>query len=291
MIRQPEARAKRRRLTPRRAALGWIVLCLSLVGCAQNMRDGSRLRPYEPSTFFDDGQSARPLLPGTVARGELRTDEQFYTGMTGGAGAGDTVSSEEQEGGTGGGTGQEGQGGQGESGTGQDTAGGPSSGGQGGGSAGDPGLTDSPGAGSEGQGDTSAEGSTGQNQSGQGGGTPVDTFPYPVTRDILDRGQVRYNTFCAPCHAITGYGDGMIVQRGFSAPPSFHTERLREAPVGYYFDVITNGFGRMYAYGSRITPADRWAIIAYIRALQLSQNATIEDVPADERQQLQGAGE
>lgn len=119
-------------------------------------------------------------------------------------------------------------------------------------------------------------------------GEHVAEFPFPITREVLERGQQRYNAYCASCHGLSGYGNGMIVERGFSPPPSFHTDRLREAPVGYYYDVITNGFGRMYSYASRIQPGDRWAIVAYIRALQLSQNATLEDLTPEERQQLQG---
>jgi len=119
----------------------------------------------------------------------------------------------------------------------------------------------------------------------------VDNFPSPITREILLRGQERYNIFCSPCHDRVGNGQGMIVQRGFRRPPSFHIDRLREAPVGYFFDVITNGFGAMYDYGDRVPPPDRWAIIAYIRALQLSQHATLADVPLEERQQLMGTKE
>jgi hypothetical protein len=185
---------------------GWIVLCLGLmVGCGQNMYHQPRYDPLEPSEFFPDGKSARDLVPGTVARGQLDADGQFYTE--------------------------------------------------------------------------------------QSNGEPVDAFPFPISREDLERGQDRYNVFCAPCHGLAGYGNGMIVQRGFSPPPSFHSDRLRDAPLGRYFDVITNGFGRMYAYGYRVAPDDRWRIIAYIRALQLSQNATLEDVPAQERQELQGAQE
>lgn len=121
---------------------------------------------------------------------------------------------------------------------------------------------------------------------GSTGGKLVDTFPFPVTPAVLQRGRERYNIFCAPCHDQVGTGRGMIVQRGFQPPPSFHIERLREAPVGYFFTVITNGFGAMYDYADRIPPRDRWAIIAYIRALQLSQHATLADVPAEERQRL-----
>ncbi|WP_276522318.1 c-type cytochrome [Kallotenue papyrolyticum] len=120
-------------------------------------------------------------------------------------------------------------------------------------------------------------------------GEHVSAFPFPITADVLTRGQQRYNAYCAPCHGLSGYGNGMIVERGFSPPSSFHTDRLRNAPVGYYYDVITNGFGRMYSYASRIQPGDRWAIVAYIRALQLSQNASVNDLSPEERQQLQGS--
>ncbi len=124
---------------------------------------------------------------------------------------------------------------------------------------------------------------------GKSEGEHVDTFPFPITQEDLERGQQQYNVFCAPCHALSGDGNGIVVQRGFPAPPSLHTDRLRDAPVGHYFDVITNGFGRMYPYDYRIKPDDRWRIIAYIRALQLSQNAQIDDIPAEELQELQGA--
>jgi cytochrome c553 len=123
---------------------------------------------------------------------------------------------------------------------------------------------------------------------GKIGGKFVDVFPFPVTRAVLDRGREHFNIFCAQCHDRTGNGQGMIVQRGFRQPPSYHIDRLRQAPAGHFFDVITNGFGTMYSYASRISPEDRWAIIAYIRALQLSQNATLADVPSEERQKLVG---
>ncbi|MCS7157936.1 MAG: cytochrome c [Blastocatellia bacterium] len=122
-------------------------------------------------------------------------------------------------------------------------------------------------------------------------GQLAETFPFPITRSILERGRERYDIFCAPCHGRDGYGEGMIVQRGFRQPSSFHTDRLRQAPVGYFFDVITNGFGTMYSYASRIPPEDRWAIVAYIRALQLSQNARLQDVPPAERRRLTEGGE
>lgn len=123
---------------------------------------------------------------------------------------------------------------------------------------------------------------------GQINGEPVDEFPFEITREVLERGQERFNIYCSPCHSHTGNGEGMIVKRGFKPPPSFHSDRLRNAPAGHYFDVITNGFGAMASYASRVPEKDRWAIIAYIRVLQLSQNATIEDVPAAERDQLEG---
>jgi mono/diheme cytochrome c family protein len=122
---------------------------------------------------------------------------------------------------------------------------------------------------------------------GKVNGQPADGFPFPVTKEIMERGQERFNINCSPCHGLSGDGDGMIVQRGFRRPPSLHDDRLRTAPVGHFFDVITNGFGVMYPYGYRVPPRDRWAIIAYIRALQFSRQASINDVPEAERQQLQ----
>jgi hypothetical protein len=104
--------------------------------------------------------------------------------------------------------------------------------------------------------------------------------PFPVTRDFLERGRERYNIYCAPCHARTGDGNGMIVQRGYRRPPSYHIDRLRQAPLGHFYDVITNGFGAMPDYSSQIPVRDRWAITAYIRVLQFSQNAPISLLPA-----------
>ena len=115
---------------------------------------------------------------------------------------------------------------------------------------------------------------------GKVGANPGEAMPFPVTRDVLARGQERYNIFCAPCHSRVGDGKGMIPSRGFSKmPPSYHIERLEKAPAGYYFDVITNGFGIMQGYSAQIPAKDRWAIIAYIRALQLSQKASAKDLP------------
>jgi len=117
-------------------------------------------------------------------------------------------------------------------------------------------------------------------------GRLATTFPMAVTPAVMQRGQERFNVFCSPCHGRTGSGNGMVVQRGFRAPPSYHEDRLRNAPVGYFFDVMTNGFGAMQDYASQVPVADRWAIAAYIRALQFSQNARIDDVPADHRADL-----
>ncbi|HXV81822.1 MAG TPA: cytochrome c [Candidatus Binatia bacterium] len=118
-------------------------------------------------------------------------------------------------------------------------------------------------------------------------GKLVNSFPFPVTAAVLSRGQERYNIFCSPCHDRVGTGQGMIVRRGFRAPPSLHIERLREAPAGYFFEVMTRGFGVMSDYSQQVRPEDRWAIVAYIRALQLSQHANLTDVPADQRQRLE----
>jgi mono/diheme cytochrome c family protein len=121
---------------------------------------------------------------------------------------------------------------------------------------------------------------------GQQNGQAVDQFPMPVTRDVLSRGQQRFDIYCLPCHGYLGDGDGMVVQRGFSPPPTFNSDRLRRAPVGHFFEVVTDGLGSMPSYAAQIPVPDRWAIVAYVRALQLSQHATVDDVPPDQRVQL-----
>lgn len=184
-----------------RPLIGVALSALALAGCRQDMHDQPRYRPLSASTFFEDGSSARPLVPGTVARGELRTDTLLYTGMV--------------------------------------------------------------------------------------DGEPATMFPFPITRDIMARGRERFDIFCAPCHGRTGRGDGMIVQRGFRRPPTYHSDRLRSEPPGHFFDVMTNGFGAMPPYASQVPVRDRWAIAAYIQALQLSQHATPDDVPAEARGELQ----
>jgi len=117
----------------------------------------------------------------------------------------------------------------------------------------------------------------------------VETFPEPLTHQVLLRGQQRFQIFCAVCHDAAGYGNGIIVQRGFTRPPSYHEDRLRAAPVGYLYDVITKGYGSMPSYAEQIPPRDRWAIVAYLRALQLSQNARLADLPATNRQAAERA--
>jgi mono/diheme cytochrome c family protein len=176
-----------------------LLLCVT-AGCRQDMHDQPKYESLEASTFFPDGRASRPLVPGTVARGQLREDTHLYDGKV--------------------------------------------------------------------------------------AGKPADTFPYPIDLKTLERGQQRYNIYCSPCHDAIGNGDGMVVRRGFRRPPSYHIERLRLAPPGYFYDVITNGFGAMQDYAAQIPVRDRWAIAAYVRALQLSQNATLNEVPETERQRL-----
>ncbi len=122
---------------------------------------------------------------------------------------------------------------------------------------------------------------------GKTNGQPVADLPVPLTRELLERGRDRFGIFCTPCHGLTGNGLGIVVQRGFRQPPSFAIDRLRAAPVGYFFDVQSNGFGAMMDYRAQVPPADRWAIAAYVRALQLSQSATLADVPAEARGPLE----
>ena len=119
-------------------------------------------------------------------------------------------------------------------------------------------------------------------------GVYITRLPISLTPELLARGRERFDAICAVCHDRTGSGNGMVVQRGFPQPPSFHVDRLRNAPIGHFFDVITNGYGVMYSYATRVEPEDRWAIAAYIRALQLSHNAMLPDVDPDERMRLEG---
>ena len=171
-----------------------------LSGCRQDMHNQPKFIPLRESDFFPDQRSERPLIPGTVPRGEPRQDSSYYTGLVG-----DQL---------------------------------------------------------------------------------LDTMPVPVTRDLLKRGQERFNIYCSPCHSELGDGQGMIARRGYLKPPSFHDDRLRNAPLGHFYRVMTYGSGAMPDYAQQVPPADRWAIVAYIRALQLSQAAPVSDVPAEERPRL-----
>jgi mono/diheme cytochrome c family protein len=184
-----------------------LLLTISLLlssACRQKMSNQPKYDPLEPSDFFSDGMSARPRIPGTVARGELAIDGFLATGKIG-----------------------------------------------------------------------NADG---------------DGFPFPITADVMNRGQERFNIYCSPCHGRGGDGNGMIPSRGLRHPPSFHTDALRNAKTGHFFDVMTNGFGAMPTYAPQIPVNDRWAIIAYIRALQLSRNGTINDLPPAQRAQLTAGG-
>ena len=192
--------------TRARAWSGAICCTLALVallGCRQDMHDQPRYEPFEKSAFFADGRSSRLQVPGTVARGQLQTDEHFYRGLQG-----------EQ---------------------------------------------------------------------------PATEFPFPLTRPVVDRGHERFVIFCSPCHGRLGDGEGMVAQRGFRRPPSYHTERLRGEPIGHFFDVITNGLGAMSDFSDRIPPRDRWAIVGYIRALQLSRHAALGELPLGVRREFEGS--
>jgi mono/diheme cytochrome c family protein len=180
-----------------RFAVGALLL-VATAGCRQDMHNQPRLEPYETSRFFADGQASRLPPAGTVARGQLRSDDLLYRGLT-------------------------------------------------------------------------------------PAGTATDRLPMPLTAKMLSRGRDQFQAFCSPCHGPAGSGRGMVVRRGYKQPPSFHEERLRTSPVGYFFDVMSNGFATMPSYASQIPVEERWAIAAYIRALQLSQNAHLVELPADVR--------
>jgi hypothetical protein len=222
---------------------------LPLAGCDRNMKfapvdmwNRSRYKPLEPSPFFANGSSTQPPVAGTVARGQLRTDEAMYQGRVRGSGVSPL--------------------------TGQVDGGNLASrGSTGGGNAAVGMVRGMNNRGIGGRATSSSDLPVGDNGLGTDA-TLATTMPFPVTMTVLKRGEDRYNAFCSPCHARVGDGNGMIVERGFPKPPSFHIDRLRKAPVGHYFDVITHGYGAMYPYGNRVETRDRWAIIAYIRLLQ-----------------------
>lgn len=203
-----------------RCALTSVLLTalLGAGGCQQKMADQPGYRRLEPSDFFADGRSARPAVPGTVARGALRTDVALFTGRR---------------------VGDDGQ---------------PL------GSAVPTTIQPPPGSAEE------AAARLAQYD------YFVDTFPFPMTEAVLQRGYERFMIFCVVCHDPLGTGHGKIVERGYTAPPSYHTQRLRDAPVGHLFAMITEGYGSMPSYAAQIPVRDRWAIVGYVRALQLSQH-------------------
>lgn len=170
------------------------------------MHDQPKYEPFEESDFFVDGQASRAPVPDTVARGSLREDSAFFSGLT-------------------------------------------------------------------------------------ADGTPVQALPIELDEKTLERGRELFNAYCSPCHDRAGTGHGMIVQRGFKRPESFHAARLRQSPPGYFFQVATNGFGEMSSYAGQVGVAERWAIVAYIRALQLSQTVPASDLDEDDRQALALAAE
>ncbi|HYP01934.1 MAG TPA: cytochrome c, partial [Pyrinomonadaceae bacterium] len=256
--------SRRRRARPLLYCLLLAAYCLLALGCRQDMQDQPRYEAYEPSRSFSDGQSSRPYVEGTVARGFRDMNTAYYTGKnaSGGAAAGAQQAS---------GAGL----------TALTSAGATS-----------PNTQGAAAGGSQTGGDVNVRGNVAGNVPGGAGGggqtgTPgsVNEFPFPITEKELDRGEERFNVYCAMCHGQTGYGDGMIVRRGFRRPPSLHDDRLRNETLGHFFDVITNGWGAMPDYAQMIPVEDRWKIIAYIRALQLSQNTPAAEVPENLRNQ------
>ncbi len=178
------------------------------------MHDQPKMKPYRSSTFYSDGLSTRPRVEGTIPRGFLMTDTEYFTGKKAGRGTSATTPAARPESTT---------------------------------------TT------------TSGAAPTGAAAYPD----DVEVFPIPVTKELVHRGKARYEIFCSACHGYTGNGDGMIVRRGFRRAAGFNDDRLRQAPVGHFFDAITNGWGAMPSYAAQVPVQDRWAIIAYIRALQL----------------------
>ncbi|HEY0006956.1 MAG TPA: cytochrome c [Pyrinomonadaceae bacterium] len=260
--RQPLSEKLRERWRTYSVARGLLLTAGCLLffsGCRMDMQDTPRYEAYEKSAFFRDGMSQRQLPPGTVARGHLRADSEFYTGkINNQRGAGQSSG--------------------GQAATPQQNQTGPQTGTSNAGNTGNaasaqPARATNNGAstsGSERGAASTNVASTAQTGAAQTYPDALTTFPIPLTKELVDRGQERYQIFCAACHGLTGSGDGMIVRRGYRRPPALYETRLRQAPVGHFFDVITNGWGAMPAYGPQVPVEDRWAIIAYIRALQMT---------------------
>ena len=192
-------------MTSKRSRLGVAALAFAALAgaaaCRQDMHNGPRYEPLQESDIYPDKRASRPIVEGTVARGLLKDDDVFFTGMQAGA--------------------------------------------------------------------------------------PVDRIPMPLTDAVVARGRDRYDVYCSPCHGLAGDGDGMIVKRGYRRPTSYHDPRLRNERAGYFFDVMTRGFGQMPDYAAQVSPKDRWAIVAYIRALQLSQHASVGDLSPEEKGRLE----
>jgi mono/diheme cytochrome c family protein len=225
-------------------ALCLVAAAFLSAACRQDMHDQPKYKPLRESPLFRDDRSARPLVEGVVARGYLRDDSEYYTGKIG-----------------------QGQ-----------PAGAPPTG------APPAGAAPAAAAGTTGAAQPTAAASSQPPAAGTGEFAGfTSTFPFPIDRTALDRGEERFNIYCSVCHGRLGDGQGMIVKRGYRQPPTYHQDRLRQAPVGYIFDVITNGFGAMPDYASQIQVDDRWKIVAYVRALQLSQQGTTADVPPGQK--------
>lgn len=182
--------------------VGTLIILFICTACQRRPQMGEqpKYQAYEANEFFPNGSAMRPLPANTIAQGQLRANQPFFTGMR--------------------------------------------------------------------------------------DGYLIAEVPIQITYSVITRGRQQYNIYCSVCHGLSGNGDGMIVQRGFPSPPSFHSERLRFAPAGHFFYVITHGYGLMFSYAARVSPQDRWAIVAYIRALQLSQHTRISDVPSSEQRNL-----
>ncbi len=205
------------RFSPARRAISVCLLlsafCFLASGCRRDMQDQPKAIAYRENSFYKDGTGSRPLVEGTVPRGYLRENREFFFGKKLSA---SDLNKEQQ---------------------------------------------------------TQKPGPTTASTTANPFPDDVDTIPMPFTKTDLDRGQQRYNIYCSVCHGMTGYGDGIVARRGFSkpSPASYHQERLQNAPVGHFFDVMTNGWGAMPNYAQQVSVEDRWRIAAYIRALQLSQ--------------------